>query len=88
MPVGHATTRGCRPDRWASAAIEIGRSHKQAVVVALHPGTVATPFTDAYPGHRKVSPDVAAENLLRVIDGLTPEASGRFFDWAGKEVPW
>ncbi|MEL6167548.1 MAG: SDR family NAD(P)-dependent oxidoreductase [Pseudomonadota bacterium] len=71
-----------------SAAIEIGRKRKEAVVVALHPGTVATPFTAGYPGHRKVEPDEAAENLLGVIDGLTPGETGRFFDWAGEEVPW
>jgi NAD(P)-dependent dehydrogenase (short-subunit alcohol dehydrogenase family) len=70
------------------AAIEIGRKRKDAVVVALHPGTVATPFTAAYPGHDKVTPDAAATNLLRVIDGLTPAQSGGFFDWAGKAVPW
>jgi NAD(P)-dependent dehydrogenase (short-subunit alcohol dehydrogenase family) len=70
------------------AAIEIGRKRKEAVVVALHPGTVATAFTADYPGHRKVTPDEAAANLLRVIDGLTPAQSGGFFDWAGEEVPW
>jgi NAD(P)-dependent dehydrogenase (short-subunit alcohol dehydrogenase family) len=70
------------------AAIEIGRKRKEAVVVALHPGTVATPFTTDYPGHRKVAPDKAAMNLLGVIDGLTPAETGRFFDWAGQEVPW
>jgi NAD(P)-dependent dehydrogenase (short-subunit alcohol dehydrogenase family) len=70
------------------AAIEIGRKRKEAVVVALHPGTVATPFTTDYPGHRKVAPDEAAMNLLGVIDGLTPAETGRFFDWAGQEVPW
>lgn len=71
-----------------TAAIEIGRTHKAAAIVALHPGTVATPFTRAYPKHRKLPPQSAAENLLRVIDGLGPAHSGRFFDWAGKEVPW
>ncbi|WP_068112081.1 SDR family NAD(P)-dependent oxidoreductase [Tropicimonas marinistellae] len=71
-----------------TAAIEIGRSHREAAVIALHPGTVATPFTENYPGHRKVAPAAAAENLLRVIDGVGPEHSGRFFDWAGEEVPW
>lgn len=71
-----------------TAAIEIGRRRKEAVVVALHPGTVATPFTSDYPGHRKSCPEKAAENLLRVIDGLTPAQTGGFFDWAGKEVPW
>ncbi|MGR3565268.1 MAG: SDR family NAD(P)-dependent oxidoreductase [Heliomarina sp.] len=71
-----------------TAAIEIGRKNKSAVVVALHPGTVATSFTQDYPGHRKVAPTEAAENLLRVIDGLDRNDNGRFFDWAGKEVPW
>lgn len=71
------------------AAIELGRTHKQAVCVALHPGTVATPFTEKYLGrHPAVPPDQAAANLLGVIDGLTPDQSGQFFDWAGKPVPW
>jgi hypothetical protein len=33
-------------------------------------------------------PDVAAESLLGVIAGLTPEDSGRFFDHRGEQVPW
>ncbi|MBF9035034.1 SDR family NAD(P)-dependent oxidoreductase [Rhodobacterales bacterium HKCCE2091] len=71
-----------------SAAIEIGRRYKEAVVVALHPGTVATPFTASYTGHDKVSPEQAAENLIAVMDGLTHADTGGFFDWAGKPVPW
>lgn len=71
-----------------TAAIEIGRKRREAVVVALHPGTVATPFTSGYPAHKKVEADVAAENLLRVMDGLSPADTGGFFDWAGKRVPW
>lgn len=71
-----------------TAAIEIGRRYREAAVLALHPGTVATPFTENYPGHRKLAPETAAENLLRVIDGIGAEQSGRFFDWAGEEVPW
>lgn len=71
------------------AAIELGRSHKQAVCVALHPGTVATRFTQDYLGrHPSVPPSEAADNLLRVIDSLTPAQSGLFFDWAGKQVAW
>ena len=71
------------------AAIELARTHKQAVCVALHPGTVATPFTAEYAGrHAVVAPDVAAGHLLGVLDGLEPAQSGRFYDWAGAEVPW
>jgi NAD(P)-dependent dehydrogenase (short-subunit alcohol dehydrogenase family) len=71
-----------------TAAIEIGRKRREAVVVALHPGTVATPFTAGYPAHKKVVADVAAQNLLRVMDGLSSADTGGFFDWAGKRVPW
>lgn len=71
-----------------TAAIEIARKRPDAVVVALHPGTVETPFTAAYPSHRKVSSGDAARNLLLVLDRLTPAESGGFFDWAGRPVPW
>lgn len=72
-----------------TAAIELARTHKQAAVVALHPGTVATPFTAKYLGrHPAVEPQDAAQNLISVMDGLTAEHSGQFFDWAGKPVPW
>ena len=71
------------------AAIEMKRTHKQAIAVCLHPGTVETPFTAKYAGRHKTTPaDEAARNLLAVIDGLTPERSGGFYDYAGKEIPW
>ncbi len=71
------------------ASIELGRTHKQAIAVCLHPGTVATSFTEKYAGrHKTVSADEAARNLLNVIDGLQPDQSGGFFDYAGKEIPW
>jgi NAD(P)-dependent dehydrogenase (short-subunit alcohol dehydrogenase family) len=72
-----------------TGAIELARSHRQAVCVALHPGTVATRFTEKYAGrHPTVAPEQAAANLLSVIDGLGPDQTGRFFDWAGTPVPW
>ncbi len=71
------------------AAIELTRTRKQACAVCLHPGTVATPFTAAYAGrHKTVPPEEAAARLLSVIDGLTPAETGRFFDYAGREIPW
>ena len=71
-----------------TAAIEIGRRRKDAVVVALHPGTVATSFTADYAARGKFEPGVAARSLLSVLDGLTAEQNGRFFDYAGLAVPW
>jgi NAD(P)-dependent dehydrogenase (short-subunit alcohol dehydrogenase family) len=72
-----------------TGAIELGRSHREAICVALHPGTVETEFTRKYLGrHPAVPASESAENLLRVIEGLRPEDSGGFFDWQGKTVPW
>ncbi|KGM86678.1 Dehydrogenase [Roseovarius mucosus DSM 17069] len=72
-----------------TGAIELGRSHRAAICVALHPGTVETDFTRKYLGrHPAVPASEAAENLLRVMQGLRPEDSGGFFDWQGKPVPW
>lgn len=71
------------------AAIELKRTHKKAIAVCLHPGTVETPFTDKYAGRHKTVPAAeAAANLLNVIERLTPEQTGGFFDYAGKEIPW
>ncbi len=71
-----------------TASIELKRTHKHLVCSALHPGTVETEFTRNYPQHKTVPPQDAASNLLNVIDNLTPDDSGQFFDWAGKRVPW
>ena len=71
------------------AAIELGRTHKDCICVALHPGTVATEFTRKYLGrHPAVEPEVAAARLVDVIEGLQPAQSGGFYDYAMKEIPW
>jgi NAD(P)-dependent dehydrogenase (short-subunit alcohol dehydrogenase family) len=70
------------------AAIEIGRKRREAVVVALHPGTVETPFTTGYPAHKKVSAEQAAQNLCDVMQGLTPEQTSGFYDYAGEVIAW
>ncbi|NVO25911.1 SDR family NAD(P)-dependent oxidoreductase [Donghicola sp. C2-DW-16] len=70
-------------------AIELGRSHPGCICVSLHPGTVATEFTRKYLGrHPAVPADEAALHLVDVIEGLTPDQSGGFYDYAAKEIPW
>lgn len=72
-----------------TSAIELHRSHKQTAVVALHPGTVATRFTEKYAGrHRTVTPDVAAQNIISVLEKLGPADTGRFLDYSGKDIVW
>ena len=71
-----------------TASIELRRTRPGAIVIALHPGTVDTPFTANYPAHKKVGAPEAAANMLNVLDGLGPDDTGRFFDYSGQEVPW
>ena len=72
-----------------TAAIEVARSHPLAIVSVLHPGTVATGFTKDYVANRvTVTADVAAANLLAVLNALTPAESGGFFDATGARILW
>ncbi len=73
-----------------TASVELARSRPEAICVVLHPGTVATalsrPFVEA--GPNVVSPGVAAERLLTVIEGLRALNTGGFFDYRGKNIEW
>lgn len=72
-----------------TASVEARRTHPLSVFVSLHPGTVETGLAPAQRvGHPAVSAEVAAGNILRVLEGLGPADSGGFFDWKGEVVPW
>ena len=72
-------------------SIELGRVAPKAIVVGLHPGTVATdlskPFQKNVPQGKLFTPSFAASSLLGVIDGLTADDTGRVFDFRGDEIP-
>ena len=72
-------------------AVEMARSHPQAVIAGLHPGTVDTglsaPFQKGVAEGRLFTADHSAERLLAVLSGLTPADSGGVFAWDGARVP-
>lgn len=71
-------------------AVEMGRTHKDAVIAGLHPGTVDTslslPFQRNVEQGKLFTPDYSARRLLDVIDTLTPAESGKLFAWDGSEI--
>ena len=70
-----------------TASIEIARTHPQAKILALHPGTVRTGLSTPIIGAtRGDTPEQAAANLLRVI--AAAPASGIFLDQNGLQIPW
>jgi NAD(P)-dependent dehydrogenase (short-subunit alcohol dehydrogenase family) len=72
-------------------ALETARRCPEAVIVGLHPGTVATglsaPFRGGVKTENLFTPEQSAAHLMRVIHALTPDQSGKVFDWAGAEIP-
>jgi len=75
-----------------SLSIELSRKNPNAVAVTLHPGTVDTqlskPFQGSVPRGNLFSPQTSAEHLLKVIDGLKPDATGHLFAWDGQIIPF
>jgi NAD(P)-dependent dehydrogenase (short-subunit alcohol dehydrogenase family) len=73
-----------------TAAIELARRNREAVCVALHPGTVATALSQPFAktGLKVRPPEIAADDLLAVMDGLSAAQTGGFFDHQGQVVPW
>jgi NAD(P)-dependent dehydrogenase (short-subunit alcohol dehydrogenase family) len=72
-------------------AVEMGRTHPQAVIAGLHPGTVDTalsaPFQKGVKAEKLFTADHSAERLLAVLEGLTPADSGGVFAWDGERIP-
>ncbi len=72
-----------------TAAIEVARRRPDAVLAALHPGTVASRLSAAVIGDAPVTaPADAAAHLLAVLDALTPAQSGGFFAYDGSVIAW
>ncbi|MDP3906076.1 SDR family NAD(P)-dependent oxidoreductase [Novosphingobium sp.] len=73
-----------------TAAIELGRTHREALAVTLHPGTVDTglsaPFQRGVAPGKLFSPAQSAGYLLDVLDTLTPADSGHCFAWDGQRI--
>ncbi|MES2337392.1 MAG: SDR family NAD(P)-dependent oxidoreductase [Pseudomonadota bacterium] len=74
----------------ANLAIELRRTRPQAIVLGLHPGTVATdlsaPFQKGVAPDRLFTADVSAHHLLSVIDGAREGDSGSVLAWDGQRI--
>lgn len=73
-------------------SIELRRRAKSLIVLAVHPGTVATDLSAPFAPRR--GPDTrfpvtrGAAQLLEIFAGATPYDNGKFFAWDGSEIEW
>jgi hypothetical protein len=58
--------------------------------IALHPGTVDTALSQPFSksGLNVRTPEVAAGDILSVVDSLAPAHNGQFLDYQGQTLPW
>lgn len=72
-------------------AIELARTHPEALCLGLHPGTVDTglsrPFQRDVAKDRLFTADFSAARLLSVIEAAGPGQSGQVLAWDGVPVP-
>jgi NAD(P)-dependent dehydrogenase (short-subunit alcohol dehydrogenase family) len=72
-------------------AIELARTHPEAICLGLHPGTVDTalsrPFQGGVPKEKLFTPEFAARRLLLVIAAAGLEQSGQVLAWDGAPIP-
>lgn len=72
-----------------TTAVEIARTHSQAKVVAVHPGTVRTKLSAPYSaGHPTMDADRAAAMILTTLDELPADGTGSFWAYDGKRIDW
>ena len=71
-------------------SIEIRRNNNNAIFVGLQPGTVKSflskPFQENVNSQTLFTPNYSAKKLLKLIDSLDYEDSGKLFSWNGEEI--
>jgi NAD(P)-dependent dehydrogenase (short-subunit alcohol dehydrogenase family) len=68
-----------------SKMLSLDLHSKGISVMALHPGHVRT---DLGGPHAPLSTAESVAGMIKVIDALTLDDTGRFLDWQGTEIPW
>ena len=73
-----------------TASIELKMKNKNAVCVAIHPGTVTSKLSKPFQkDNLKIqSNEESAKNIVQVMTNLKINDSGLFFDWSGDIISW
>lgn len=80
--IAYRSSKTALNSAWRSLAID---NRGKIVAAVLHPGWVQTRMGGA---SAPTEPEESISGMRRVIAGLGPEQSGRFFSYDGSEIPW
>jgi NAD(P)-dependent dehydrogenase (short-subunit alcohol dehydrogenase family) len=68
-----------------SKGLSVELAARGITVIVFHPGWVST---DMGGPNAAVTPGESVEGMRAVIEGVTPDDSGRFFNFDGREIQW
>ena len=68
-----------------SKLMSLELKEKGIIVIPLHPGHVKT---DLGGYQAPLDPTVSITGMIKVIDSLTMEDTGKYLSWNGNELPW
>jgi NAD(P)-dependent dehydrogenase (short-subunit alcohol dehydrogenase family) len=79
--IAYRSSKSALNSAWRSLAVD----NPGVVCAVLHPGWVQTRMGGA---SAPLDPETSIAGMRKVIEGLGPGQSGRFFAYDGAEVPW
>ena len=75
-----------------TASIEIARTHKHSSIIAIHPGTtvgeLSAPFAKNVKPGKYYTPEQSAQRIVQVMNSVTANQTGHFFNWDGELLQW
>ena len=72
-----------------TSSIEQKRLNKNLIMISVHPGTVNTKLSRPFIGGKKVqTPSEAATKIINLLEKLTLEDNGLFFDYNKNIIPF
>ncbi|MBW6424198.1 SDR family NAD(P)-dependent oxidoreductase [Rhizobium sp. XQZ8] len=72
-----------------TASIEFKRTHPNAVLVGIHPGTVETGLSEPFSrGRERMRPEDAASRMMETLDALSNAQTGSFVAYDGSSIEW
>jgi len=80
--IAYRSSKTALNSAWRSLAID---NSGRVTCAVLHPGWVQTRMGGS---SAPLEPEQSIAGLRKVIDGLGPDDSGRFFSYDGTEIPW
>ena len=73
-----------------TTSIELKVKNKNAICVAIHPGTVTSKLSKPFQKNNlKIqSKEESAKNIVQILENLQLADSGSFLNWDGSEIRW